>query len=298
MDSIHSLSDRIQRELDEPWSRAKLIEDLSVWHKVWAACYAIGDTTLALCSYLASPDDDEVGAMLLDVYGAFQALVIQQDALVHLAKIVGLPYQRSEAIWQIRTTRIAVCGHPVESNQRQPGKRRYHTITQCGMARSRFTLGSDSEADMPAEWQDVELPKLIAIQFAHTQETLEGILKQARQLNREALRQFAGRPLLQYVTEHCPQLLDAKEQPKEALAGLQATWGTLLGEFKLRGSDHMQGLRYTLAQLEQSLRSTEPSATFTAEVQEMLNMCGEIDADCARRLRSLEAEDERLADSS
>lgn len=287
MEDIFTLSNRLQHEFDEPWSRARLIEDLPVWHKVWAACYAIGDTTLALGSYLKGPEDDEVGNLLLAVYGAFQALVIQQDALSHLAEIVGLPYKRPDEIRQIRKLRVYVCGHPVESGWVKDNSRQYHSITQVGLTRSRFTLGSDSEAPTPAEWREVELPKLIRLQFRHTHETLNAILQNAKQSNLEALKEFVGSPLRGFVLDQCPEFANVKKQPNPALMALNREWEVLLAEFRLRGSDHMLGFRYDLERLSEWVGSEKPDSVFTSEVEKLLDTCGEIDADFARQLRDV-----------
>lgn len=59
------------------------LRNRAVWYKICSCLDVIGDTELALDAYLQSTVPTDTGIRYLHLYGAFQALILQQDAVQH-----------------------------------------------------------------------------------------------------------------------------------------------------------------------------------------------------------------------
>jgi hypothetical protein len=107
------------------------------WDLLWAAVDTIEDTQLAIDAYEVGTDEQlKQGEEYLKVYGLFQTMFVQQDAIKHIAEGLKLP---KVSIWDdseasaVRTIRNKYFGHHKHTNKDAPTT--YHGI-------SRMTVGT------------------------------------------------------------------------------------------------------------------------------------------------------------
>jgi len=108
-----------------------------VWDMAIASIDTIEDTQLAIESF---SNTKFIGKRYLEVYGLFQAIFLEQDALVNLAKGLNLD---TINIWSnkesadIRAIRNKYFGHPTKNDHKKQSEITYHGV-------ARMTIDSDS----------------------------------------------------------------------------------------------------------------------------------------------------------
>ena len=91
---ISGLENQIRGYINRARTQYVLLQNAQSWNQLCSSLDVIGDTELCFEAYDQSPSPSGDGATYLLVYGALQALVLQQDAVRHMAealKIVFVP---------------------------------------------------------------------------------------------------------------------------------------------------------------------------------------------------------------
>jgi hypothetical protein len=120
------------------------------WNTLCVAMDTLGDTCLALQDYERRGIGVEEGEKYLRLYGMLQAVVIQQDAIGHLWKIVhgdALPPSPNSGWGRIRELRVLAVGHPVESRQQRRTFISRPTLSHKGFDRITW-LGRDNRDEI------------------------------------------------------------------------------------------------------------------------------------------------------
>src|SRR5467141_3778716 len=89
--NIYRCSSRIRDLVNAPRKQVALLKERSRWLQLCSSLDVIGDTELALEAHMCEVLPEGWGTSYLIVYGALQALFLQQDALFHLAEALTLP---------------------------------------------------------------------------------------------------------------------------------------------------------------------------------------------------------------
>src|SRR4030042_3035139 len=111
---------------------------MAAWNMLCSCLDTIKDTELAIGAYEQSNKPSPVGAALLLVYGALQALFIQQDAVENLCQAIDLAYVRDKLLTDIREIRNDSTGHPTKRGR---GKgRAYNFIGRSSITKAGFDL--------------------------------------------------------------------------------------------------------------------------------------------------------------
>jgi hypothetical protein len=137
------------------------------WLKLCASMDALGDSELALIAYEHRRKLVTLGEAYLHVYGALQALFLQQDAVRSIHCALGCDPPKSQVLDDIRDIRNDTVGHPAN---RKGGTA--HFISQITLASTGFSYIS---ATPPAEFESKQVNLLDMI--ADQREQLTNILK-------------------------------------------------------------------------------------------------------------------------
>jgi hypothetical protein len=118
--------------VNEPRLQQRLMKNRSEWGQLCSAMDIIEDTSMAVTSYCSQPDARDKGRLYLQTYGVLQALVMQQDAVFDLCKVMGST--RAKGIFpgleNVRSTRITVTGHPTKKQRSGSGP---HGLVQMSL---------------------------------------------------------------------------------------------------------------------------------------------------------------------
>jgi hypothetical protein len=191
---IPQLEQRLRDLINAPRRHAQLYADRAKFSQLCSALDAIGDADLAIDAYLhvpeAAPGDAD---MYLRTYGVLQALVLQQDAVAHVAESIAFPYELDAELKEIREVRNNAAGHPTRRG-RAPG-RAFNHIVRVSLSPRTFTLITFS-ADGAMASREIDTHHLIARQRVLLEADL-ALLVDAEQQREAAHRgRFADDPLL------------------------------------------------------------------------------------------------------
>ncbi len=186
--SISALEQQVRDFINGSRKQHALLKDSRAWNQLCSSLDVIGDTELAFDAYVAAPDTDDAGATYLLVYGVLQALVLQQDAVLHLAEALGLNYELDPTLKEVREVRNASIGHPTKRS----GRARSHFISRISMTRAGFQLMTVYPDQGPAEFKGVKLPSLIATQRSQLRAILTEVVASLQREEAEHKAMFRG----------------------------------------------------------------------------------------------------------
>ena len=79
---------------------------------VTSAIWVLGDTDLAISSYLRTPFPTDDGNRYLVIYGLLQAMFLQQDEVKHICEALDVKTEENSRLREIRNIRNISVGHP------------------------------------------------------------------------------------------------------------------------------------------------------------------------------------------
>ena len=170
--TISELEQQIRDLINEARKRHALLKNSAAWNQLCSSLDVIGDTELAFEAYDKAPPTDDAGAIYILVYGVLQALVLQQDAVRHLAEALGLVYEPDPLLLEVREVRNASVGHPTK----RFGQARSHFISRISMTKTGFQLMTVYSDRGPAQFKGVSLPGLVVTQRSQLRTILNQVV--------------------------------------------------------------------------------------------------------------------------
>ncbi len=111
---MYNLFSKIRDCINSPRKQYKLLKQIEKWNKLCSSLDLLEDTQSAITYYESSPFPSEVSGKYLFIYGLYQALFLQQDAIKHIAQSLDISYEPSIELYKIREIRNDCVGHPSE----------------------------------------------------------------------------------------------------------------------------------------------------------------------------------------
>jgi hypothetical protein len=174
MKSVDELEQEIRGFINRPRTQYALLQDTAAWNLLCSCLDTIGDTELAIDAYKQSSNPSTVGATYLLVYGALQALFVQQDAVENLCQALAIDYVRGSLLTDIREIRNDSTGHPTK---RGSGKgRAYNIISRSSLTKTGFHLMTTYPDSRSPLFRQVSIESLIEGQRDILQRVLTEVL--------------------------------------------------------------------------------------------------------------------------
>lgn len=199
--TIAELESDVRRRINEPQLTRDLINRGAEWDIVTSALDAIGDSEIALDSYLCWSGSEDVGCLYLLTYGVLQVLVVQQDAIRELCRALDLADvypDKCEELKKIRDIRIHSVGHPVL----QRSKKRLFTsnyIARISLTKSSFELMTSPHGKERLYTQTILVHELIASQRKALIQVLENVTEQLDERERQHRDRFKDQELAKII---------------------------------------------------------------------------------------------------
>jgi hypothetical protein len=173
---IHEQLNTIREFINNPRKHHALWQDKPSFFQLASSLDAIGDTEQGIAAFLAKEFGDSKAAHYLSVYGLLQLLYVQQNAVNHLCKSLGIgeTSYKYPRLNEIRNIRHESTGHPTKRDRREPY---YHFISQISLSQSGFELLSYF-SDGNFEHRYVDIPQLIADQKKYISEILAIVISE------------------------------------------------------------------------------------------------------------------------
>lgn len=187
--SVSDLEQEVRERINSPRLSLKLRGDSSKWNTVCAALDLISDTQIALDAYLNAPRVEELGIRYLYVYGAFQLLQSQQDAVTHLCNAAGLEEKAPGKVARICSLRSESVAHATRG--KKEGRNRVGFIQRISLSQHGFTLGIAAADPWQHKAETVNISELIAGQNQHIVQVLTSLMNmfdEEENMHREAHR--------------------------------------------------------------------------------------------------------------
>lgn len=195
-----------------------LLQDNILWHMLCSCMDTIEDTEEALENFLKSDtNSSDEGRNYLRIYGALQALFVQQDAVKNLHDALKIPYTEDKALDKIRNIRNDAAGHPTKRGN----KRAFNFINRSMLSSQGFQLityyrTSSGNSKLDSKHEDINVPDLIATQKSVFVDVLNNISKTLQKEEIEHRKRFAGRKLtdaFQHTSYLFQKVLEATISP-------------------------------------------------------------------------------------
>lgn len=135
---IPELESRIRDYINKARIQHSLMQDTKNWNQVCSSLDVIGDTYIAIRSFLSSEFPKDTGLQYIFIYGLLQALFLQQDSIKHMSESLRIDYSQNDELEKIRNIRNDSIGHP--TNRR--GGKSHHFISRSSIHKRGFTLMS------------------------------------------------------------------------------------------------------------------------------------------------------------
>ena len=201
----NTLSERlneIQDFVNKPRRQYALQQDRPLIPMIFSCISTISDTEEALESYLKTDADSlDLGVKYIFVYGALQALYVQQDAIKNLHEALDIPYAENMSLKDIRDIRNNATGHPTKRGN----KKAFNFIDSKTLNAQGFQLMTvRPENENKSEYKDVNVPNLIATQNSIIKDILTKLIEKLREQEVEHRKKFEGKKLASALqpTEH------------------------------------------------------------------------------------------------
>lgn len=239
MSEIDELEQSLRDLINAPRRHTYLRSDEHRFSQLCSALDVVGDTEAALDAYLNSnPGKPSIGELYLRTYGVLQVLIVQQDAVQHIAESLSLDYAPPNGLPEIREIRNDAVGHPSRRG-RAPGRAFNHisrpTLSQNGFDLLTFHSGS------PPEHRSIDLLSLVERQRQLVAAALREFVNS--EVRREAEHRQAFRSI--HLASAFPATLGyTLEKLAEEIAGSRALGigPSLLGGVRDAISEFQQGL--------------------------------------------------------
>ena len=223
MPTIGELEEQIRDLINHSRRNSELRQDAGLFSQLCSSLDVIGDTDLALRDYLESEQlSPSQGMRYLLSYGVLQALVLQQDAVQHLAESLGVAYHAPKELLEIRDVRNNSVGHPTK---RGPApSRAFNHISRATMSWKGFDLLTFRSSGGP-EMESIDLPGLIETQRRLLAAALLGIAEAERSREQDHRRRYRSDRLMavfgtgfDYAFQKLREELQGDRSPRTSMA--------------------------------------------------------------------------------
>ncbi|HEC88368.1 MAG TPA: hypothetical protein ENI52_03535 [Thermoplasmata archaeon] len=214
----------IRELINKPINQYQLISNRKKWLKLCSSLDCIEDSQEAIESYKKSKFPLDVGKKYLYLYGLFQAMFLQQDAVIHAFSCIDKEsdikafYRSYPELRKIRELRNDAVGHPTD---RWHGKS-FHFISRESIKKDTFELLFDY-VNKESEFKKFNTLEIIKKQETLISKALDDILNILKKEEKEHKEKYKDKKLTSLFnsTHYCfPKILEvARGSPAAFQAG-------------------------------------------------------------------------------
>lgn len=189
--TVYKYTSKIRELINTPRIQHGLLRDQAMWNQLCSSLDVIEDTDMAIKAYSNIKPASTNGEKYLFLYGLLQALVTQQDAVIHLCEALSFPINLEDfpKLREIRNIRIESIGHPTKRDRKKNQPTSYHYITRISLQHDSFTLGSEY-ANGKSGHKYIVIPALMAEQLENIGKILESVIKELERKDNAHKKEF------------------------------------------------------------------------------------------------------------
>lgn len=193
---VYKYTSKIRELINTPRIQHALLKDQAMWNQLCSSLDVIEDTDLAIKAYSNIKPASTNGEKYLFLYGLLQALVTQQDAVIHLCEALSFSINLEDfpELREIRNIRIESIGHPTKRDRNKNQPTSYHYITRISLQHDGFTLGSEY-ANGKSDHKYIVIPDLMAEQLENIGKILKSVIKELKRKDNAHKKEFMMKKL-------------------------------------------------------------------------------------------------------
>ncbi len=182
----------IRAFVNAPRRQYAIMQDRRAWFQLCASMDLIEDSQLAIDAY-RGPRSDSDGPLYLAVYGLLQAFFLQQDAVEHLGRALGISISEDPELKAVRDARNDIAGHPTMRG----GKNTFttHTISRWSLSTDAIEVYSSDKQASTLYRRRFRISELIEKQRQGIARGLSTIQNELTRREREHVAKFSDQPL-------------------------------------------------------------------------------------------------------
>ena len=208
--------------INKPRKQSALLKDRVLWHMLCSSLDAIQDTELGLDALpMKEFDGTNPGLKYLVLYGALQALSIQQKAVKHLCESLKIPYTADSALDGIQQIYYDSVGHPTK-RETEKGEA-FNFISRATLTFQGFELMTTYSDETTTDFKNVNIPDLTDMQKHVFVDVLDNVIETLRREEMEHRKKFANKKLtsaFQQTTYAFEKIFDVIFNPESGHAQL------------------------------------------------------------------------------
>ena len=213
--------------INSPRKKNMLLQDSALWLMLCSCMDTIQDTEEALESFLTKDNDSsDTGSRYLLVYGALQALFIQQEAVKNLHESLGIPYTEDSSLKEIRDIYMDTVGSPTKRGDKEA----FNFINRATLSVQGFRLATEypkmsDREERKTKRVDINIPNLIETQRSNLTEVLNKVIETLKEEEVEHKRKFSNKSLTgtfhhtTYLFEKIFDAIISSESPHVEIVG-------------------------------------------------------------------------------
>ena len=177
-----------------------LRQDEVMWLMLCSCMDTIQDTEAALeCFLIEKIDSTNRGKSYLHIYGALQALFVQQDAVENLHTSLNIQYSREVCLQEIRDIRNYATGHPTNKSEKgvKGAFNFVHSVHGSPYEFHLMTVYPDKSNDggLNSKHRDIDIADLIATQKSIFMQVLDDVIATLKEEEVEHRKKFRNNKL-------------------------------------------------------------------------------------------------------
>ena len=139
---VENLIKQIREYINDPRKHYKLRQNKPLFSQLCSSLDVIGDTEQAITAFEAKEFGDSTAVHYLAVYGLFQVIYVQQDAVNNLCEALKIPVNTNNypKLKQIRDIRNEAVGHPTKKDKPKSKPISYHHISRASLSPTGFDM--------------------------------------------------------------------------------------------------------------------------------------------------------------
>ena len=186
---------KIRDLINSPRKQSALLKDSALWNMLCSSLDTTQDTELGLDALLTKDFDDfDVGIKYLIVYGALQALFMQQEAVENLCKSLKIQDTADPELNKILEIYNDSVGHPTKRGE--GNGEAFNFISRATLNFQGFQLMTTYADETKTNFKDVNIPDLIKTQKNIFVGVLDNIIETLRREEMEHRKKFADQNLV------------------------------------------------------------------------------------------------------
>lgn len=198
MKTIQNQMSEFRNMLSNSLIKHKLLKTTNYWFQIHSSMDCVEDTQLAINYFKESDFPKDNGGKYIFIYGLFQALFAQQNALKDIGEVINynIDYKKNKypELYKLRDIRNKIVGHPTKIGDNK--WKSTHSIVRTSMTKTSIEYRSKYKNNHNADYEKINIKELIIIQKKEITSIINNLMNQIELRDKEIKMKFKDDKLI------------------------------------------------------------------------------------------------------